>query len=57
MKVLQGFATPTRRFAAGVEVTPSDIDGPVTFEQRQQLGQIETAVPQTEKAKPSKAKE
>lgn len=32
MKVLKSFHTPTRRFAAGSEVEPGDIDGKMTPE-------------------------
>ncbi len=54
MKVLVAFNTPTRRFKPGDDVTSADVDGPLTFEQRQELGHIETeAAP----PKPAKIKE
>jgi hypothetical protein len=32
MKVLRAFKTPQRRFSVGVAVVPSDIDGPMSFD-------------------------
>jgi len=44
-KVLKPFNTATRKFAPPAEVSPADIDGPVTFEQYQARGFISGAVP------------
>lgn len=38
--VTKPFTTPLRRFQAGQPVTPADIDGPLSFEDRVKLGQI-----------------
>jgi hypothetical protein len=54
-KVLVEFKTPTRKFAAGDLVGPADIDGALTFEERQELGHIEK--PQPVAAKPTKSKD
>ncbi len=53
-KVVVAFKTATRKFAAGDEVGPDDIDGALTFEQRQDLGQIDK--PLAAAAKPTKMK-
>ena len=54
-KVLVDFKTPTRKFAAGDLVGPDDIDGPLTFEARQEMGLIEK--PEPVAAKPTKSKD
>lgn len=54
-KVLVGFKTPTRKFAAGDLVGPDDIDGALTFAARQDLGHIEK--PEPVAAKPTKSKD
>jgi hypothetical protein len=54
-KVVVAFKTATRKFAAGDEVGPSDIDGALTFEQCQELGLIDKPAPAA--TKPTKSKD
>ncbi|MBP2302523.1 hypothetical protein [Azospirillum picis] len=46
--VLTPFNTPTRRFAAGQKVDGSELEGPLTLDDRIRLGQI--AAPKPAKA-------
>jgi hypothetical protein len=49
-EVLRGFATRTRRFQPGHQVTADDLDGPLTVEDWVRLGCIQ---PPKGKAKPA----
>lgn len=40
-KVLKAFATPTRRFAVGADVSAEFVDGPLTLGDWQGLGHVE----------------
>jgi hypothetical protein len=40
MQVLKEFSTPRRRFRAGADVVPSDLDGPLSVADWQRLGYL-----------------
>ncbi len=44
-KVLRPFYTATRRFNVGADVEAKDIDGPISFEDRQERGEISKEAP------------
>jgi hypothetical protein len=50
-KALKDFHTSTRRFKAGADINPSEIEGPLLIEDRIALGQIAASEPE----KPAKA--
>lgn len=45
MQVLKEFSTPRRRFRAGGDVTPADLDGPLSAADWQRLGYLAPAAP------------
>lgn len=52
LRVLKEITTPTRRIPVGAEIAPEELDGPLTVEDWQRLGHIETPAP-AKLAKPS----
>lgn len=45
MKVLKDFTTPQRRWRAGADFDPKQLDGPLTIADLQRLGFLPAALP------------
>ena len=56
MRVLKPITTPSHHFAAGVEIAPEDLDGPLSVADWQLLGHLEAPAAEAPASSPKPGK-